>query len=219
MEIPLPFRKILFAAPLLLLIACSGGGGGSGGAESPMPSSPKPPDNRIPPVTPSLTSYQMLLGEATGFLETNNLKNGFAGHVTLPKNMPQSGRARFTGASIVAVGKCTNDGGPHLVGKTNLTADFAKRTVSGTVSDFSAIGNHKTNGGKLNVSGKIAGAKLTGKLAGNVSFDKKNFSIDVPLTGVFLNNTDGIVLQSAGKTKAGESFSTTITGAKNPISK
>lgn len=214
------FPKILTFAPILFLIACGGGGGGGGGASaSPAPSPSKPPNTAMPPVKPPLSSYEKLLFEANGFLAMNNLENGFAGHVTLPKNMPQSGTAHFTGASILAIGNCTNQGGPHLVGKSNLTADFKNRKISGSLSEFSAIANHKTNGGKLNVSGTINGNKVTGKLAGNVGFDNKSFAIDHQLAGVFLNKAGDVVLASEGKTKSSDRFSATITASRVSQSK
>lgn len=202
MQIP----KLLLIVPFLLISACGGGGGGGAGQLTPSSS--------IAPVDRPSTSYKGLLSDASAFLGAHNFENGFSGHLTAPENMPSSAKATYSGSAVVSVGDCTAEKTPHLVGKSQLVADFANRKISGSVHTLIAAPNHSTKGGKLNVSGNISDGRLSGKLTGNVSFDGKNHAIDGPLNGAFLNKANAIVLHSGGRTKSNDKFSAIITGSE-----
>lgn len=224
MENTVRYLKFLPIVSLSALIACGGcGGGGGGGTAGAGDSAPgnggTPPTQTAPPLefpdaTSLPTNYQKMLIEVINFAKTNNVDEKFDGHLAAPRDIPVAGTASYSGFAAIAACDCSGLTQPHLVGKTKLTADFGQSKISGNITELTAIDGHKTTGGKFDLTGDIRGRNIVGKINGTVNFDNKNIAIDDILGGSFLNKTNEVILESRGKTKGGEEFSTVITGSK-----
>lgn len=197
-------------------LAACGGGGGSG----------------------KVASYNQLLQAGKKITAEYRAKEEAGEQVLTPVDaMQTSGRATYTGfgsvsvkedpnktGSGVLVSKTTDKDGhtvyeyePQLIGVANLTADFDKKSLEGSVGNFQARKGHATNGGEIRYSGNIAGNETHGRFTGKVNLNDKDHAIKIDGEGVFLGDESQHIAVSGDDNPSGfdETLSVDIIGTKN----
>lgn len=129
--------------------------------------------------------------------ETRALRSSINGLPVTPAiDIPLSGTARYDGTALIALQTLVPS---ELIGTASITADFARDTVSGSMTDF-----HGTvSGGRVTAfEGELAISKgvidvvpehdITAKVDGRLTGGSNTLDVDATLEGNFLGTPGGI---------------------------
>ncbi|RNF35743.1 transferrin-binding protein-like solute binding protein [Paracoccus methylarcula] len=169
-------QKMILSAVAVLSVAACGSDGSSGGG-----SGGNTGGNTAP-------SYNQLRAEAGEFLWDHGLVDGLNPDFTPAHRMPTRGTAHYSGVGSVKLGDGTASGGDQVLGRARMTANFDDSSVTGTVRNFKAAPGHSTTGGSLDLNGTIDRNTVLGNVNGKVNIDSRNYNINAPMAGRFLDD-------------------------------
>lgn len=189
-----------FAISIIALSACGGGGGSNGVATPSKPSKPSTP-------SAPTASYNTLASNFVEIVKEYDIDSQYLADTTSASQMPVSGKAQYIGTGSFLINQSSSGTNPLALGRAVLNADFAKKKLTGSVTNFKAKPGHTTTGGKLNINTNISGNRLSGRLTGNVNLNGRNHQIDNTAIGRFYgDDADAVSVSSIGRTKGGDSF-------------
>lgn len=220
----LKIKIIASAACLATLTACGGSSGTSTGVDAANPGPVKPITVNPAPVEPGpvnsgSATYNKRFAEMRDFFrEHPNYGNYFPDRTPVDQ-MPQSGKATYSGSSLFSIDDEPDDR-PHALGRSSLTADFSNNRVNGTMDQFVAAPGHETTGGKLEFDGRIIENGFAGgRVTGGVNLDGTDHRVNDPIYGLFFDeNADSYAMANDTEnstTSAGSSYTILGMGQKN----
>lgn len=192
--------KIALIFGILSVAACGGGG------------------SSVPPTQPSqsrtdtakVKSYNNLLNDFQAFSNRYQVIG-----YTAKENIPASGTASYNGVGGYRPASTPEGTNDPIFGEALVVADFAKKTVTGNVTNFKAGSGHRTTGGNMKLEGTIDGGTIKGRLSGDINLDNKQHRFsDRAFGGFHGNNAEAIGIGGFGKNLAGEAYIASITGNK-----